>query len=301
MPWLRLTLECQDQHVESLSELFEQFSAIAVSKEAISNEEHFAGVAEDPVYWKRTAVSALLDDSIDVDILLACARNRVGTENLLSKHVELIQDSNWLEAHKSEHAEMVFADKLCVHPEWVEPAHPYPYQLVLEPGLAFGSGRHDTTSLCLQWLAASDLKDKTLIDYGCGSGILALCAALLGASRVSAVDIDEQALIATRANAENNHLQDRIDIQHGDSEHLPVVDILIANILLNPLLELAPRISKLVRQQGQLVLSGILSVQAEQCIEAYAPWFSMEEPVFQNEWALLHGQRKAHQDAPGNN
>ena len=299
MPWLRLTLECQDQHVEALSELFEQFSAIAVSKEAVSDEEHFAGVAEDPVYWKRTAVSALLDASIDMDILLACARNRIGTENLLSKQVELIQDNNWLEAHKAEHAELVFADRLCVHPEWVEPSRDYPFKLVLEPGLAFGSGRHDTTSLCLEWLASNELSGKTLLDYGCGSGILALCAAVLGASHVSAVDIDEQALSATRDNAQNNRLEDRIDVQHGDSKDLAMVDILVANILLNPLLDLAPRISKLVRQQGQLVLSGILAVQVEQCLEAYAPWFIMEEPVFQNEWALLHGHRKACNDSPG--
>ena len=301
MPWLRLTLECQDQHVEALSELFEQFSAIAVSKEAISEEEHFAGVAEDPVYWKKTAVSALLDDSIDMDILLACARNRIGTENLLGKQVELIQDSNWLEAHKAEHAELVFADRLCVHPEWVEPARDYPFRLVLEPGLAFGSGRHDTTSLCLEWLASNDLNNRTLLDYGCGSGILALSAALLGADPVVAVDIDEQALVATRANAENNRLQDRLKIQHADSDDLPAVDIVIANILLNPLLDLAPRISKLVRQQGQVVLSGILAVQVEQCMNAYAPWFTMEKPIFRNEWALIHGQRNTGNDSAGGN
>ena len=293
MPWLRLTLECKEEFVEPLSHLFEQFSAIAVSHEAISDEELYAGVAADPVYWHKPAVSALFDDSIDVDILLACARNRIGTENLLGKQLEPVKDSNWLEAHKADHGELVFNNKLCIHPEWVEPNAAYSHKLVLEPGLAFGSGRHDTTSLCLDWLASTELEGQSLIDYGCGSGILALSAALLGAKHVTAIDIDPQALEASRSNAEINSLTESLTILDAASPDLPVVDILMANILLNPLLDLAEKISRLVRMDGQLILSGVLAVQADECLAAYAPWFIMDEPVFQNEWARLAGRRRA--------
>ncbi|NKB36173.1 MAG: 50S ribosomal protein L11 methyltransferase [Gammaproteobacteria bacterium] len=293
MPWLRLTLDCKEEFVEPLSQLFEQFSAIAVSHEAISDEKLYAGVAADPVYWHKTAVSALFDDSIDMDILLACARNRIGTENLLGNQIEAVKDNNWLEAHKADHGELVFNNKLCIHPQWVEPERDYSHKLVLEPGLAFGSGRHDTTSLCLDWLARTDLQGQNLIDYGCGSGILALSAALLGASHVTAIDIDPQALEASRSNAEVNSLTDALTILDAETPDLPEVDILMANILLNPLLDLAEKISRLVREDGHLILSGVLSVQAEECAAAYSPWFIMNEPVFLNEWARLEGRRRA--------
>ena len=179
MPWLRLTLECQEQHVEALSHLFEQFDAIAISSEAISDEQLFAGVADDMHYWHRTAISALFDESIDLDILLACARNRIGTDNLFSSHVEAVADTNWVDTYKAEHGELVFAGRLCIRPTWVEPSQDYPATLVLDPGLAFGSGRHNTTSLCLNWLAVEELGCKKVIDYGCGSGILGLAAAIL--------------------------------------------------------------------------------------------------------------------------
>ena len=293
MSWLRLTLECQEQHVEALSHLFEQFDAIAISSEAISDEQLFAGVADDTHYWHRTAISALFDESIDLDILLACARNRIGTDNLFSSHVEAVADTNWVDTYKAEHGELVFADRLCIRPAWVEPSQDYPATLVLDPGLAFGSGRHNTTSLCLNWLAVEELGCRQVIDYGCGSGILGLAAAILGAKTVYAVDIDPQALLATKANAVNNNLQDKLVIHSVADDTLPTADILIANILLNPLMQLAPRISTLVKVNGKVVLSGILAVQVEECLATYTPWFNMKVPVFRDEWALLEGTRLA--------
>ncbi len=292
MSWLRLTLECKASHVEPLSHLFEQFEAISISSEAVTEEQLFAGVAEDPVYWQRTAVSALFDDSIDLDILLACARNRIGTENLLASRIEAVADQNWVDAHKEEHSAMIFAERLCISPSWSPEKPEYPVTLELDPGLAFGTGKHATTALCLEWLATHDLDDQQIIDYGCGSGILALAAAKLGAKQVYAVDIDPQAVLATKANALNNKLDKKLVASAAENATLPSADILIANILLNPLLELAQQMSNLVRKNGKLVLSGILSVQVDECLAAYSPWFTMGEPVFQDEWALLEGFRK---------
>ena len=293
MSWLRLILECQEQHVDSLSHLFEQFDAISISIEALSDEALFGGVAEDPGYWHRTAISALFDDSIDLDILLACARNRIGTENLFASQIEAVADNNWLEAHKAEQGEIVFADRLCIRPSWVEASKEFPATLILDPGLAFGSGRHNTTALCLNWLASQDLDSMQVTDYGCGSGILGLAAAKLGAHAVSAVDIDPQALLATRSNAVNNELLDKIKICNVDTDITEKADFLIANILLNPLLQLAPGISKLVKTNGKLALSGILAVQIEECLAVYSPWFNMNDAIFMDEWALLEGTRNS--------
>ncbi len=293
MSWLRLILECQEQHVDALSHLFEQFDAVSISIEALSDEALFGGIAEDPSYWHRTAISALFDASIDLDILLACARNRIGTENLLNSQIEAIADSNWLDARKADHGEIIFTDRLCIRPSWVEASKEYPATLVLDPGLAFGSGRHNTTALCLDWLASQDLDSKRVTDYGCGSGILGLAAAKLGALAVSALDIDPQALLATSSNAVNNELQDKIEICSVDTDITEKADILIANILLNPLLQLAPSISKLVKTNGKLALSGILAVQVEECLAAYNPWFNMNDAIFKDEWALLEGTRNS--------
>ena len=138
----------------------------------------------------------------------------------------------------------------------------------------------------------NNIKDKIVIDFGCGSGILALAAVKLGAEKVYAVDIDSQALQASKENAKRNGITDRLVIAHPDNIRLPAVDILVANILLNPLQELASLFSQLVLPAGDLVLSGLLSTQAEECLEAYRSWFNMDEPIFKQEWSLLHGTRK---------
>lgn len=293
MSWLRLTVECPMQQVAALSQLFEQFDALAISSEAVSEEPLYAGVDEAPIYWQRTAISALFDPGIDLDILLACARNRIGDDHLLGSRVEAVSDKNWIDEQQKEFSAMVFADRLCIHPSWVAAPQDCAATLVLDPGLAFGSGRHATTSLCLNWLAGRDLEHCELIDYGCGSGILALAAAALGAASVSAVDIDPQALSACRANADRNHLLDRVSVHSAGESALPTADILIANILLKPLQELAPRFAALLRPGGKLVLSGILAVQVDACLATYRPWFNMDAPVFQDEWALLEGTRVA--------
>lgn len=292
MAWLKLTIECPASHVDELSLLFEQFEAIVVSSEACSDEKLFGGVQEEPVYWKRTAVSALLDADIDLDILIACVRNRIGSDNVLANKIESLADENWLEAHKQQHGIMVFAERLCIQPSWLTSSEQYPYTLVLDPGLAFGTGKHATTRLCLDWLAHHEMSFNTLTDYGCGSGILALAAARLGVEKVYAIDIDAQAIRATLSNAELNQLGDRLICTDTDSDLIPASDCLIANILLNPLIELAPRFAELVKQNGKLVLSGILATQAEECLAVYSEWFTMKAPVFEDEWALLEGLRQ---------
>ena len=293
MSWLQLILESDPGSAEQLSELLEQFGAVSVSMSAVSDEKIFGqAIEKDLVLWQQTRVVALLHEDTDLDTLLVCLRNRVGADRIVQHEISILEDRDWVNEFKSGHGVKIFADRLCVCPSWCELPRDDIAHIILDPGLAFGTGTHETTAACLEWLASNDIKNKSVIDFGCGSGILALAAVKLGADKVYAVDIDPQALQAAKENAKRNSITNPLVIAHPDDIQLPVVDVLVANILLNPLLELANHFSELVQPCGDLVLSGLLSTQAEECLVAYQSWFNMDEPVFKQEWALLHGTRK---------
>ena len=192
---------------------------------------------------------------------------------------------------------MQFGDSLWICPSWQEPPDPSATNIMLDPGLAFGSGSHATTSLCLQWLADNPVENQRVVDYGCGSGILAIAAALLGAESIDAVDNDPQAVAATKDNCARNGLpEDRVTSLLPDQfdalQRQGSVDILLANILAEPLHSLAPLFATLVRTGGDLVLSGLLAEQAEGIVSRYSEWFSMGEPVQQDDWIRLSGTRR---------
>lgn len=293
MSWLQLILESDLEGAEQLSELLEQFGAVSVSMSAVSDEKIFGqAIEKDPVLWLQTRVVALLHEDTDLDTLLVCLRDRVGADRIGKHEISMLEDRDWVNEFKFAHGVKIFADRLCVCPSWCELPRDDIAHIILDPGLAFGTGTHETTAACLEWLASNHIKNKSVIDFGCGSGILALAAAKLGAEKVYAVDIDPQALQAAEENAKRNGITDKLVIAHPDDIQLPVVDVLVANVLLNPLQELANHFSGLVRPAGDLVLSGLLSTQAEECLEAYQSWFNMDEPVFKQEWSLLHGTRK---------
>jgi ribosomal protein L11 methyltransferase len=286
-------MESNRESAEQLSELLEKFNAVSVSLSALSEEVVFGqGVNDAPVLWDRTRTTALLHEDTDLDTLLVCLRDRVGAENIPHHHIDLVQDKDWVNEYKQGQAPKIYGEKFCVCPSWCDPPDGIKQYVILDPGLAFGTGTHDTTSLCLKWLASNDISGSSVIDYGCGSGILALAALRLGANKAYAIDIDPQALQATIANAERNDLTENIIIAHPEDVQLPVADILLANILLNPLQGLAPKFAGLIRPGGNIVLSGILAVQAEECLETFQTWFNMGAPVFRQEWTILQGMRK---------
>ncbi len=296
MTWLQLELETHQDQAEELSELFEQFGAISVSLSATSDEPVFDTQDDNDSHnqqlWKRTRITALLHPDSDLDIILVCVRDRIGAENIYNHKIELIKNRDWVSEYQSEHQAIIYSDRLCVSPSWCEsPTNNIP-TVILDPGLAFGTGSHPTTSLCIEWMLDNDLTDSTVIDYGCGSGILAMVAAKLGAKQVYAVDIDPQAIVAAKDNIKNNKLNKKIIVNHVHDADLPVADVLLANILMNPLKELSGKFPALVTNGGHIVLSGLLHIQAEECLDAYADSFIMDEPVFNSEWARLHGIKK---------
>ncbi len=289
MSWLQLELETHQAQAEELSELLEQFGAISVTLTASSDEPVFDAETETKKLWDKTRLIALLHPDSDLDIMLVCLRDRIGADNIFSHKIELIKDKDWVSEFKSAHQPLLFSNRVCISPSWCEPPEDNIPTLILDPGLAFGTGSHPTTSLCIEWLAENELADKIVIDYGCGSGILAMVAALLGAKQVYAVDIDEQALQAARENISRNKLSEKIIVDHVDNISLPVADILVANILMNPLKDLIEKFSALTKSGGDIILSGLLHVQAEECLAAYTSCFNMDEPVFNSEWTRLHG------------
>jgi ribosomal protein L11 methyltransferase len=253
MSWLQLILKSDLESAEQLSELLELFGAVSISMSAMSDEKIFGqAIEKDPVLWQRTRIVALLHEDTDLDTLLVCLRNRVGADRIDKHEISVLEDRDWVNEFKFGHGVKIFADRLCVCPSWCELPRNDIAHIILDPGLAFGTGTHETTAACLEWLASNDIKNKSVIDFGCGSGILALAAVKLGAVKVYAVDIDPQALQATVENAKRNNVTDQLVIAHPENIQLPTVDVLVANVLLNPL----------------------------------------QEPVFKQEWSLLHGTRK---------
>lgn len=294
MAWLQLVLESNKDGAKLASELLEQFGAISVSLSALDRQLIFEqGPAPDQEeqLWDHTQVTALLHEDTDLDVMLAILRKRLGASLLHNQKITLLPDKDWVSEYQQSHGPRIFGDKLCVCPGWRTPPDDIDHVLMLDPGLAFGTGSHETTSLCLDWMVANNIRGKQVVDYGCGSGILAIAAVMLGADHAWALDIDPQALQSASVNAENNRVADKLTIEMPDKAIIPPVDILIANILLNPLQELAERFAELLLPGGNIVLSGILANQAEDCMAVYKSWFNMDAPVFKREWAMLTGHR----------
>lgn len=249
--------------------------------------------------WPRVRLKALFDSGIDTDQLLLSLAADLGErlrEPLRQARFETLADRAWEREWLKDFKPMRFGERLWICPGGQLPSEASPtanrFVLIeLDPGLAFGTGTHPTTALCLEWLDAAEVAGKRVIDYGCGSGILAIAAAKLGATAVGAVDIDPQALLATRDNAERNGVAQLITPELVAGSRLAPADILLANILAGPLDSLAPTFASLVRPGGRLVLSGILRNQADAVATTYAAWFDIAPAVVRDDWARLDGVR----------
>jgi ribosomal protein L11 methyltransferase len=251
--------------------------------------------------WPRVRLKALFDGTADPEQLLDSLTAELGGElgqPLSQARFETLADRAWEREWLKDFKPMRFGRRLWICPGGQRPpadASPSANEAVLielDPGLAFGTGTHPTTALCLEWLDAADVVGRRVIDYGCGSGILAIAAAKLGATAVDAVDIDPQALLATRDNAERNSVTRLITPQLVEGASLAPADILLANILAGPLESLAPTFAALVGTGGRLVLAGILRNQAEAVATRYAPWFDIAPAVVRDDWARLDGVRR---------
>lgn len=287
MAWIQFICNTTQEKAEALSDALSECGAAAVTFEDDADQPIYEpDVGETPL-WTATRLTALFDAetrSEDVTKMLANVMDEVPHFK-----VEAVEDKDWEREWMANFQPIQFGERLWICPSWHQPPAPEAVNILLDPGLAFGTGTHATTALCLNWLDTADLTGKYVIDYGCGSGILAIAAALLGAEKVIAVDTDPQALEATRENAKRNG----VDIEAylpGECPDEPC-DLLLANILAGPLQTLAPRFANLCKPAADIVLSGILQTQADVVSDSYSAWFAMQAATQKEDWIRLSGQR----------
>ncbi len=278
-----------DEHTAAdLSDFFSELGAVSVTYNDAEDEPVYEPAIDQIQIWSHTRVIALFDLDSDPDIVQTLVFNQFAGRPLEQWQAEVIQDQAWERAWMDHFHAMQFGGKLWVCPTGQEIDEAGQVCMVLDPGLAFGTGTHPTTALCLEWLAGQDLHGKFMIDYGCGSGILAVAALLLGAEHAHGIDIDPQALTATEYNAEKNRVLGRISYYLPEQYNGQPADVVVANILAKPLIELSATIAALVKPGGYLILSGILNEQAESVAEAYrAQGLQVSEPVSQEDWCRL--------------
>lgn len=283
--WYELKIDqCHRDDVELLSEALEETGALSITLTDKNDDPVLEPEPGTTPLWPDVIVNALYDDEADAHRAMEQLAPHYQQLHFSIHH---LPDQDWERVWMTDFKPQRFGQKLWICPTWIEPPEPDAVNLILDPGLAFGTGTHPTTALCLTWLDQADISDKTVIDYGCGSGILALAALKLGASKVYAVDIDEQALQATRNNAVAN-IKDDTQLVISFPDNLDAkTDLLIANILLAPLLMLQSKFKELLSEQGTLIVSGILEEQADPLITAYQIDFKLESAHSMDGWSLL--------------
>ncbi len=295
MPWIQLQIPADPDNADQLEDLLMEMGADAVSMEDAADQPLYEPDPGTTPLWSQTTVTGLFQSDRDIDQLCADVRDawhQTTQQTLPDIDVSLVEDKDWERAWMDDFQPLKFGERLWIVPSWHDAPDPDAANLMLDPGLAFGTGTHPTTALCLEWLDGQDMTGKQVTDYGCGSGILGLAALLLGADHVVGVDTDPQALDASRENARRNGVaDDRLSLYLPEAEPTTQADVMLANILAQPLIGLAPHLAKLTKPGGDLVLSGILSHQAREVMAAYEPWFIMDEPEQREEWIRLTGRR----------
>jgi len=289
MSWKQLSVITDQQHALALSDLFSQLGAVSVTYLDALDEPIYEPEPGETKVWEQTRVVALFEMSVHAEVVELLVSQQFPDAALKDWRLDILQDQVWERTWMAHFKPMLFGDRLWVCPSGSEQESPETVCMTLDPGLAFGTGTHATTALCLEWLARYDLKDKIVLDYGCGSGILAIASVLLGAHHVAAVDIDTQAITATKNNAAKNNIDSKINCYLPDDCPAIQADIVVANILANPLIEMVQPILTLLNSGGYIVLSGILSEQVGHVMEAYSPFCQLQEPVYEGDWCRIVG------------
>lgn len=296
MAWLQLTLEAPREAVEQVEDALLEAGAVSVTLADAHDVPVLEPLPGETPLWPDARITGLFEADTDPDAVRALLATRLSTSLLTSLRDEIVADQDWERAWMDSFQPMRFGERLWIVPSWHEPPEPEHVNLLLDPGLAFGTGNHATTALCLSWLDGEPLAGKTVLDFGCGSGILAIAALKLGAREAWAVDIDPQAVTATADNAQRNGIDPgrlHIGLPSLLSPELRA-DVVIANILANPLIELAGQLALHVAPGGRIALSGILIEQADAVRQAYLDQgIDMAPPVVRDDWVRLEGQRPA--------
>ncbi|SFD37386.1 ribosomal protein L11 methyltransferase [Pseudomonas citronellolis] len=292
MPWVQVRLAITPEQAPTYEDALLEVGAVSVTFMDAEDQPIFEPDLGTTPLWTHTHLLALFEDGTDEAALLAHLQLLTGGE-LPQHQVEVVEDQDWERSWMDNFKPMRFGRRLWIVPSWHEAPEPEAVNLLLDPGLAFGTGTHPTTALCLEWLDGQELAGDTVLDFGCGSGILAIAALLLGAKQALGTDIDPQALEASRDNATRNGIDPALFPVYLPAD-LPAgqADVVVANILAGPLVSLAGQLTSLVKPGGRLALSGILAEQAEEVRAAYAEAFELEPTAEREGWVRISGRRR---------
>ena len=296
MPFLQVNIVVPSSHAELLSDELMEVGALSTAI-----EDAYAGTdKEQPIFdepnepsaeiWEQSLIIAMFDADTDVDAAMALLPENMRPVKE-AYTVTSVADQDWVKLTQSQFDPIHVSDRLWITPTWHEAPTDGSINIELDPGLAFGTGSHPTTFLCLRWLDAHMPQGAAVLDYGCGSGILAITAAKLGAGKVVGVDIDKQAIRASHDNATQNQVN--IEVYLPDAQPEGQFDVVVANILANPLRMLGQMLAGRVKTDGQIVLSGILAEQVDEIAALYQQWFDMKPATIQDGWACLFGTKRA--------
>ena len=292
MSWLQIRLAITPDQAEPLEDQLLELGAVSVNFMDAEDQPIFEPDLNTTPLWSHTHLLALFEADTDPDTLLAHLQLLRGVE-LPEHQVEVIEDQDWERSWMDNFKPMRFGRRLWIVPSWHAAPEPDAVNLLLDPGLAFGTGTHPTTALCLEWLDAQPLEKQSLLDFGCGSGILAIAGLLLGAEHAVGTDIDTQALDASRDNAERNRIaEERFALYLPEQLPEQPADVVVANILAGPLVSLSARITALVKPGGRLALSGILAEQADEVRAAYYEAFELDPTAEKDGWVRISGVRR---------
>lgn len=300
MAWQQLHIQCEKSQSEMTETLLLEANALSISLDDAGDQPLFEPLPGEAPLWDDVIITGLFETNVNLEELgQEIAQNVVATRVWVS-HVD---DKDWEREWMKHYQPIECANNLWIVPKWLTPPNPKATNILMDPGLAFGTGYHATTRLCIDWLTEQDLANKVVIDYGCGSGILGIVALRLGAKQVYAVDIDPQAILATRQNAERNEVAQQLQAflpeefqTFCQTNAILPVDMITANILAKPLISLAPYFATLIKPQGQIVLAGLIENQVDDVKQGYQPFFSMDNDFTYKQqedrhWHRLSGKR----------
>lgn len=301
MGWIQLQLSTTPDSSQDLESLLEANNSLAITLIDAADQPVLEPARGETPLWDSIILTALFSAETDPEILLQTLSNSYLPNKMPPVEFKILEDEDWERAWMDSFKPLCFGENLWICPSWTKAPNPDAVNIMLDPGLAFGTGTHPTTALCLNWLDQQVMQDMVLIDYGCGSGILGIAGLLLGAKQVIGVDNDPQALIASRDNCEKNQIDPanfrtflpKDFVEEINLENIKPADILLANILAGPLIDLAAYLAALVKPNGNILLSGILEEQAESVRLAYEPWFKIDAITSQHGWVRIVGQRIA--------
>ncbi|WP_087026776.1 50S ribosomal protein L11 methyltransferase [Thaumasiovibrio subtropicus] len=293
MPWIQLKLNATADNAEAIGDmLMEESGALSVTFLDAQDTPVFEPLPGETRLWGDTDIVGLYDAESDMEWVVAQLKASPLLASDFAYKVEQLEDKDWEREWMDNFHPMRFGQRLWICPSWRDVPDENAVNVMLDPGLAFGTGTHPTTALCLEWLDGQDLEGKTVVDFGCGSGILAIAAIKLGAAKVIGIDIDPQAIIASKDNAERNGVADKLALYlPKDQPEDLQADIVVANILAGPLRELSAPIKGLIKPAGKLAISGVLATQAEDVATYYADELNLDPVAVKEDWCRISGHK----------